>query len=236
MPTATEHDIAWKVVDEMSIKGAALLKPIFDAHNGKNGRLSVQTDPRYYRDADAIVRQAEHLSQLAPNIIVKIPVTAAGVTAIEEATYRGISINATVCFSLPQCVAVAEAVERGLDRRDQEGKDIEHHGPGVHDHGRPAGRLVEGRRRQTGHQRGSRRARMGGLAVFKKTYGLFQERRYRIRLLSAAFRNHMHWSELIGGDVVISPPHAWQKRFNACDVGVESAHRQTDRAGDPRRR
>ena len=31
----------------------------------------------------------------------------------------------------------------------------------------------------------------------------------------------MHWSELIGGDVVISPPHAWQKRFNACDVVVE---------------
>jgi transaldolase len=61
-----------------------------------------------------------------------------------------------------------------------------------------------------------------GVAVFKKTYGLFQERRYRLRLLSAAFRNHMHWSELIGGDVVISPPHAWQKRFNACDVGVES--------------
>ena len=45
----------------------------------------------------------------------RFPVTAAGVTAIEEATYRGISINATVCFSLPQCVAVAEAVERGLD-------------------------------------------------------------------------------------------------------------------------
>ena len=90
------------------------MKPIFDAHRGRNGRLSVQTDPRYYRDADAIVRQAVHLSQLAPNIIVKIPVTAAGVTAIEEATYRGISINATVCFSLPQCLAVAEAVERGL--------------------------------------------------------------------------------------------------------------------------
>ena len=62
MPTATEHDIAWKLVDEMSIKGAELLKPIFDAHNGKNGRLSVQTDPRFYRDADAIVRQAEHFA------------------------------------------------------------------------------------------------------------------------------------------------------------------------------
>ena len=60
-----------------------------------------------------------------------------------------------------------------------------------------------------------------GVAVFKSTYRLFQERGYRLRLLSAAFRNHMHWSELIGGDVVISPPHAWQKRFNACDVAVE---------------
>ena len=108
----------------MTIKGAELLKPIFEAQNGKNGRLSVQTDPRFYRDPDAIVRQAEHFAALAPNIIVKIPVTAAGIPAIEEATYRGISINATVCFSLPQCVEVAEAFERGLKRREKEGKDI----------------------------------------------------------------------------------------------------------------
>ena len=57
--------------------------------------------------------------------------------------------------------------------------------------------------------------------MFKKTYRLFQERGYRIRLLSAAFRNHMHWSELIGGDVVISPPHVWQKRFNKSGISVE---------------
>ena len=222
MPAATEHDIAWKVVDEMSIKGAELLKPIFDAHKGKNGRLSVQTDPRYYRDADAIVLQAVHLSQLAPNIIVKIPVTAAGVTAIEEATYRGISVNATVCFSLPQCIAVAEAVERGLTRREQEGQDIETMGSVCTI---MVGRLDDWLKVVADKQDISVDPGVlewAGLAVFKKTYRLFQERRYRLRLLSAAFRNHMHWSELIGGDVVISPPHAWQKRFNACDVGVES--------------
>jgi transaldolase len=61
-----------------------------------------------------------------------------------------------------------------------------------------------------------------GVAVFKKTYRLFRERGYRVRLLAAAFRNHMHWSELIGGDVVISPPHAWQVRWNASDVEVRS--------------
>ena len=59
-----------------------------------------------------------------------------------------------------------------------------------------------------------------GIAVFKKTYKM--ERGYRVRLLSAAFRNHMHWSELIGGDIVISPPYAWQRRFNASDVEVRA--------------
>jgi transaldolase len=43
-----------------------------------------------------------------------------------------------------------------------------------------------------------------------------------VRLLSAAFRNHMHWSELVGADAVISPPYAWQKRFNASDIEVKS--------------
>jgi transaldolase len=59
-----------------------------------------------------------------------------------------------------------------------------------------------------------------GVAVFKKAYQIFRERGYRIRLLSAAFRNHMHWSELIGGDIVISPPYSWQVRFNASDIEV----------------
>ena len=61
-----------------------------------------------------------------------------------------------------------------------------------------------------------------GVAVFKKTYRIFRERGYRLRLLSAAFRNHMHWSEFIGGDVVISPPYNWQVRFNASDIEVRS--------------
>jgi len=60
-----------------------------------------------------------------------------------------------------------------------------------------------------------------GVAVFKKTYELYRERGYRVRLLSAAFRNHMHWSELIGADAVISPPYAWQRRLNASGIEVK---------------
>ena len=59
-----------------------------------------------------------------------------------------------------------------------------------------------------------------GVAVFKKAYKIYRERGYRLRLLSAAFRNHMHWSEFIGGDVVISPPCAWQRRYNESDIEV----------------
>jgi len=77
MPTATEDEIAWKLVEELSAKGAELLLPAFQQHHGRNGRLSVQTDPRYYRDAPRIVDQAVHFSGLAPNMIVKIPVTKA---------------------------------------------------------------------------------------------------------------------------------------------------------------
>lgn len=80
-PTAGEDGIAWQLVREISIKGAALLKPIFDTQRGKNGRLSIQTDPRLYRDTRAIVAQASEFSQLAPNMIVKIPVVKAGISS-----------------------------------------------------------------------------------------------------------------------------------------------------------
>jgi transaldolase len=153
-------------------------------------------------------------------MIVKIPVTEAGISAIEETTYAGVTINATACFTLPQCIAVAEAVERGLSRREKEGKDISTMGPVCTI---MVGRLddwlkVVAEKKNITLDPGS--LEWAGVAVFKKAYELFQERKYRIRLLSAAFRNHMHWSEFIGGDVVISPPYKWQVRFNSSDVPV----------------
>jgi transaldolase len=221
MPTATEDDIAWKLVEELSVRAAKLLEPIFEAHGGRNGRLSIQTDPRFFRDTDAIVEQALTFSRLAPNMIVKIPVTRAGIPAIEDATYRGISINATVCFTLPQCIAVADAVERGLRRRESAGKDVESMGPVCTI---MVGRLDDWLKvvmERDGISIDPGYLEWAGVAVFKKTYRIFRERGYRIRLLSAAFRNHMHWSEFIGADAVISPTSAWQKRLNASDIVVK---------------
>jgi len=230
-PTATEDEIAWMVVEEMSANAAKLLKPIFDREKGRNGRLSIQTDPRNYRNADAMLAQAIRFSKLAPNMIVKIAATRAGIVAIEEATYRGISINATVSFTLPQSIAVAEAVERGLKRREAEGLDISTMGPVCTI---MVGRLDDWLK--VLHDKHDLSVDPGylewaGVAVFKKAYKIYRERGYRLRLLSAAFRNHMHWSEFIGGDVVISPPCPWQKRYNASDIEIVN---RIDTPVDPR--
>ena len=221
LPRATEDEIGWRLVEEMSVRGAGLLRHVFERDHGRNGRLSIQTDPRNFRDPERLAAQALHFSQLAPNMIVKIPVTSAGLPAIEEATYQGVSINATVSFTLPQCMAVAEAVERGLRRREREGKRVDGMGPVCTI---MVGRIddwlkVVAAREGVTVDPGS--LEWAGVAIFKKTYQLYRKRGYRLRLLSAAFRNHLHWSELVGGDVVISPPFEWQTRLNESGISPQ---------------
>jgi transaldolase len=219
-PKASEDELAWLLVEEMSKKAAALLLPTFEREGGRNGRLSIQTNPKFFRNAEAMVEQAERFSRIAPNMIVKIPATAAGIEAIEEATRRGISINATVSFALPQAIAVAEAVERGLSRREAAGEDIASMGSVCT---LMVGRLDDWLKvvaDKEGIIADPWAFEWAGVAVMKKAYRIYKERGYRLRLLSAAFRNHLHWSEFIGGDVVISPPFEWQQRFNDSSVAV----------------
>jgi transaldolase len=217
-PAASESDIGWGMVKELSVEAAALLDDAFTEHAGRNGRLSVQTDPRLYRDLDGLVAQAVEFDALAPNIIVKIPATEVGIRAMEEATYRGVSINATVSFTVPQALAVAEAIERGLQRREADGLDVAAMGPVC--------TIMVGRLDDWMKAVAKRDAvivdpgvfEWAGVAVFKQAYRLFQERGFRTRLLSAAFRNHLHWSQLVGGQVVISPPFEWQVKLNASGI------------------
>ena len=220
-PTWGEVEITWQVIDEMGIKGAALLEPVFKREGGKKGRLSIQTNPANYRNAEAIVEQAIHFNTLAPNVQVKIPATKAGITAIEEATYNGINVNATVCFTVPQSLAVAEAVERGLERRKAEGLPVEDMSPVC--------TIMVGRMDDWLKVLANRDdiivdpcdLNWAGVACIKHAYEIYQERGYRTRLLAAAYRHHYHWSELIGGDVILTIPYKWQVRFNQSDIEVK---------------
>jgi len=213
-PTATDDQIGWAMVEELSVNAAKILEPEFEKSNGRNGRLSIQTDPRNFRDAKALADQAFEFSKLAKNIIVKIPVTSEAISAFEEATYRGVSLNATVSFSVAQTIAVAEAIERGLKRREAEGLDISQMGPVCTI---MLGRIddwVKVSVEKSGTLIDPGVMEWAGVAVFKHAHQIYTQRGYRTRLLCAAFRNHMHWSQIIGGDAVISPPFGWQVKIN----------------------
>lgn len=222
MPDATEDDIAWKMNEEMAIAGAKLLEPVFNETNGKKGRISIQTNTKYYRSTERLLEQSIYFNTLADNMMVKMPATAAGIKAFEEATYNGVSINATVSFTVPQSLAVAEAVERGLKRREAEGLDISNMNPVCTI---MVGRLDDWLKVVVDRDNiivDPECLEWAGVAAFKNAYKIYKERGYRTQLLSAAYRNHRHWSEFIGGDVTETIPCKWQKRFNGSSVTVEN--------------
>jgi len=219
-PGATEIDLAWMVVEEMSVAGARLLEPAYERLAGRQGRLSMQTNPTFWRSADPMLAQGVRFTTIAPNIIVKFPATQTGIRVIEEATYRGVSINCTVSFSVAQAVAAAEAVERGLERRALEGLASDDMGPVITI---MVGRIEDWLRvlvDRDGIVVHPSALPWSGIAVFKRAYGIFRERRFRARLLAAAIRHQLHWSEFVGGDVVVTLPSAWQRKFNASSIEV----------------
>jgi transaldolase len=219
-PTWTEDEVTWRLIEEMAANASKLLLPVFEREQGRKGRLSIQTSPKLYRDPERLVEQALRFDGLAPNMQVKLPATRAGIAAIEEVTAQGVNVNATVSFTVPQALAVAEAVERGLERRAAAGKDIESMTPvctimaGRLDDWLEVAAAKEGVLLTPGH------VNWAGIACVKRAYKIYAERSYRTRLLAAAYRHHGHWSELIGGDIVLTIPPKWQRLFNASSIEV----------------
>jgi transaldolase len=229
-PDWTEVELTWAIVEEMAVGGAAMLAPVHEA-NGRQGWLSVQINPANYTAVDRMVEQAVRFTGLAPNLQVKFPATRAGIVAIEEATARGVNINATVSFTVPQALAAAGAVERGLDRFAASGGDTSRLAPIVTI---MIGRLDDWMKAvvaRDGLSVDPAALDWAGIAAFKRTYGIFRERGYRSRMLAAAYRHHLHWTELVGGDVSLTIPYPWQVRFNAS--GIEPSPRM-DIPVDPR--
>jgi transaldolase len=229
-PSWTETDITWAVIEEMAIRGAGVLKPVFVREKGRKGRLSMQTNPANYPNTEHMLEQGMRFANLAPNIQVKFPATQAGIRAIEQATAAGVSINATVCFTVPQAISVAEAVERGLDALAARGGNATEVAPVCTI---MVGRLDDWMRVLVERDEIAIHPdalNWAGIAAFKRAYGIFAERGYRTRLLAAAYRHRLHWTELVGGDVILTIPHAWQVRFNASGITPDA---RIDRPVDP---
>lgn len=119
---ANKHLSAEEIVEKLTTEDVAaaceLFRPIYDATNGVDGRVSIEVDPRLAHDTAGTIAQAKHLWALInkPNLMIKIPATRAGLPAITEVIASGISVNVTLIFSLARYGEVIDAYQAGIER------------------------------------------------------------------------------------------------------------------------
>ncbi|MFD5232647.1 transaldolase [Streptomyces qaidamensis] len=112
-------DEAVRMMTTADVRAAAdVLRPVYEASGGRDGRVSIEVDPRLAHDTAATVAEARQLAWLVdrPNVMIKIPATKAGLPAITEVTGAGISVNVTLIFSLERYREVMDAYLAGLEK------------------------------------------------------------------------------------------------------------------------
>ncbi|GHC50650.1 transaldolase 1 [Streptomyces violaceochromogenes] len=112
-------DEAVRMMTTADVRSAAdVLRPVYEASGGRDGRVSIEVDPRLAHDTAATVAEARQLAWLVdrPNVMIKIPATKAGLPAITEVTGAGISVNVTLIFSLERYREVMDAYLAGLEK------------------------------------------------------------------------------------------------------------------------
>ncbi|WTW79445.1 transaldolase [Streptomyces sp. NBC_00009] len=120
-------DEAVRMMTTADVRAAAdILRPVYDATQGRDGRVSIEVDPRLAHNTEATVAEAKQLSWLVdrPNVMIKIPATKAGLPAITEVIGLGISVNVTLIFSLDRYKAVMDAYLAGLEKAQAAGIDL----------------------------------------------------------------------------------------------------------------
>jgi len=191
-------------------RAAAMYKPHFDAGTGKGGFVCAQVDPSRAGEREPMMAMARQHHAWAPNIAVKLPAVAAGLDVLEDCVAEGITTAATVSFTVPQAVAIAERCRAGRQRALKNGVT-----PGECFAVIMIGRLDDYLREVAADNRApvsESDIRQSGLAVTKRAYRIYKERGYEAVLLVAALRGSYHLTELAGADLVMSiapGPQEW---------------------------
>ncbi|MGW0759983.1 transaldolase [Streptomyces sp. NPDC002814] len=120
-------DEAVRMMTTADVRAAAdILRPVYDATGGRDGRVSIEVDPRLAHRTKATIAEAKQLAWLVdrPNVMIKIPATKAGLPAITEVIGLGISVNVTLIFSLERYREVMDAYLAGLEQAAAKGLDL----------------------------------------------------------------------------------------------------------------
>jgi transaldolase len=183
-------------------RAASKLAREHEASGGTSGFVCSQVNPLRAGDRDCMMAMAMRFHAWAPNIAVKLPATAAGLDVLEECAAQGITTTATVSFTVPQVLAIAERHRAGIARAEAAGLKA----------GKCFAVIMIGRLddflREVAHDNQAAVSeadiRQSGLAVTKRAYSIYQERGYEAVLLVAALRGEYHLTEIAGADLIMS--------------------------------
>ncbi len=229
-PEMSLSDLTWSTYKEVVKRGAEMYMPIFEASHGRFGWISGQLDPRLFTETERMVHDAEELHALSPNVMIKVPASMQGIEVVKILTSKGIGTNTTVCFTLPQILASANAAMEGIRLAEQNKVDLGKWRAVI---SMMIGRLTESEVLDTQAARKNialswQDKHWFGIAVFRRAYRMLTEGGYASKMLACSMRHGplvagkmRFWDleKLAGGDIVYTcPPYVLEPLF---DIGEE---------------
>jgi transaldolase len=216
-PGIDKESLFWLLYKSVVKRGSDMFLPLFEKTGYREGFLSGQVDPRRSFDKEAMLKQADELAAINPNVMVKVPGTKEGYEVIESLTSRGIATNNTLSFVLPQLMDCARSVQRGLEVARKNNRDLSRWRSVITHMEARYGDLggLRDFAREKGIELSDGDVRLAELAIFKKAYRLLKEKKYPSKLLSCSLRlgpkvdglmRLWHLEEKAGADVVVTCP------------------------------
>jgi len=216
-PGLDKEGLFWELYKTVVKRGSDMYLPLFEASNYKEGFLSGQVDPRSVFDKDAMMRQAEEIAAINPNVMIKVPGTKQGYEVIEYLTSKGIATNNTLTFVLPQLVDCANSVKRGLETAKKNGVDLSRWRSVITHMESRYGDLggLRDFASEKGIELSDGEVRLAELAIFKKAYKYLIDNKLPSKMLSCSLRigptvdgqdRIWHMEEKAGASIVVTCP------------------------------
>lgn len=210
---------AERLMQAVITDAANKLEPQHRTSEGEVGYVCAQVNPALAGDRETMLAMARRFHAWAPNIAVKLPVTSAGLDVLEECIAEGTTITATMSFTVPQVVTVAERHRQGAARARANGIVPGHCFAVI-----MIGRIDDYLRDVAWDNRADvseSDIRQAGLAISKRAHSIFQAEGYEAVLLVAALRGTYHMTELAGGELIMSIHPRYQEQLLAPGVPRE---------------
>jgi len=220
-------DKAEALIGCVTAKVAGELRRFLDVEKGK-GLCCVQVNPNKPGDTLAMIEQAKRYLGIAKNVVIKLPATRAGLEAYEECAALGMNVAATVSFTVAQTLMAGAAYERGVERAIASGIK-----PGLGIAVLMVGRLDDYLRDVASDTRCKAREEdiiQSGIAAIKRSYEIFNERKYRSFLMPAAYRGVYHVTALAGARMLMSIAPSIAEMLRVADPTHEEG---IEKPGDP---